>query len=133
MLCYVVATFKTEIVIYAVGITLAIFFALTAFAFQTKIDFTVCHQLAFVMLWVLILFGFIAGITRGNNVVNLVYSALGAVFFCFFLVIDTQLIIGGGRFAISPEDYILAAVVIYMDVINLFLYILRLLNGGRSS
>ena len=34
--------FETEAILIAVGLTAAITFALTIFAFQTKIDFTTC-------------------------------------------------------------------------------------------
>lgn len=46
-----------------------------------------------------------------------------------YLVFDTQLLIT--RFDL--DDYIWAAVTVYLDIINLFLYILRLLGEQRNS
>jgi protein lifeguard len=49
----------------------------------------------------------------------------------FFLIYDTQIILGGKhKFKISTEEYIFAAMMLYLDIINLFLYILALLGGG---
>lgn len=51
----------------------------------------------------------------------------------FYLVYDTQLIIGGQhkRMQFDMDDYVLAALSIYLDIINLFILILRLLNDSR--
>lgn len=86
----------------------------------------------FVLLIVLITFGIIAGIMH-DQVVNIVYASLGALLFSFYLVFDTQLMIGGNhKLAISPEEYIFAALNLYLDVVNLFLYILALVGGGSD-
>jgi FtsH-binding integral membrane protein len=37
------------------------------------------------------------------------------------------------RNVFGPDDYVVAAVSIYLDLLNLFLFILRLLGGGRRS
>ena len=54
--------------------------------------------------------------------------------FSFYIVYDTQLIVGGKhrKIMFHIDDYVLAAVSLYLDVINLFLMILRLLNGERE-
>ena len=40
------------------------------------------------------------------------------------------MLVGGGRtYEISPEDYIYAAMSIYVDIIGLFIHILELLKG----
>ena len=41
------------------------------------------------------------------------------------------MIMGGKhRYEFSEDDYILAAIMLYLDIINMFLYILRSLKGG---
>jgi len=63
---------------------------------------------------------------------HMVLAGVGALIFSVYLVYDTQLMIGGNhKMSISPEEYIFAALNIYMDVIMIFLYILRLL-GSRE-
>jgi FtsH-binding integral membrane protein len=34
---------------------------------------------------------------------------------------------------LSPEEYILATINLYMDIVNLFIYILRILDSARRS
>jgi FtsH-binding integral membrane protein len=38
------------------------------------------------------------------------------------------MIVGGKRFEISYDDYIFAALILYIDIIRLFLYILAMLG-----
>lgn len=65
-------------------------------------------------------------------IAHLIYSGFGALLFSFFLLIDTQMIVGGTRkVQISPEEYILAVITLYMDIIQLFLYILQILNASK--
>ena len=67
-------------------------------------------------------------------IINIVYSSGGALIFSFYIVYDTQLIVGGEhkKIMFHTDDYVLAAISLYLDVVNLFLYILELLNGGRN-
>lgn len=124
----VAATYSASEVLVAIGITIVVSVGLTIFAFQTKWDFTLKGGLLFVLLLVLITFGIIAGIMN-DKVVNIVYASLGALLFSFYLVFDTQLMLGGNhKLAISPEEYIFAALNLYLDVVNLFLYILALVG-----
>lgn len=84
--------------------------------------------LLYVLLLVLVTFGIIAAIMH-DKVLNIVYASLGALLFSFYLVFDTQLMIGGDhKLSISPEEYIFAALNLYLDVVNLFLYILALVG-----
>ena len=122
---------NTKIVILAVGITAAVCLALTLFAFQTKWDFTMMGGFLFVALIVLMIFGIIT-IFMYNEILNVIYSALGALLFSFYLVYDTQLMMGGKhKYALSPEEYVFAALNLYLDIINIFIYILSLLSGSK--
>ena len=44
----------------------------------------------------------------------------------FYLVYDTQLIMGKFGYGYSVDDYIFAAMELYIDIIRLFLLILRI-------
>lgn len=54
-----------------------------------------------------------------------------------YLIFDTQIMVGGRhKFAITPEEYIFAALTLYLDIIMLFLYILEIVSrasGDRRS
>jgi FtsH-binding integral membrane protein len=55
-----------------------------------------------------------------------VYAALMALLFSAFLIYDTQQIMGGKKYSISPEEHIYASVQLYIDVVYIFLAILSL-------
>ena len=62
------------------------------------------------------------------------FGAAGALVFSLYLVYDTQLMLGGKhKYALSPEEYIFAALNLYIDVVQLFLYILMIVGGSRSD
>jgi len=119
-------------VFMAIGITALICLGLTIFSFQTKIDITGWGMYLFAGSWILFLFGIIAIIfsINGYPIMYTVYSGLMALLFSMFLVYDTQQIMGGKKYSISPEEHIYAAVQLYVDVIMIFLSILNLGRGN---
>ncbi|XP_068235098.1 protein lifeguard 1-like [Palaemon carinicauda] len=125
------ATFDTISVSVAIVVTLVVVLALTIFAFQTKYDFTLKGGLLMALLFSFIMFGMFAAIFQ-SHILDMLYASLGALIFSAYIVFDTQLIVGGKhRVAISPEEYVFAALNLYLDVVNLFLYILTLV-GSRN-
>lgn len=81
-----------------------------------------------VSLTVLLIFGILAAIWS-NQIVNMVYACLGVLLFSFYLVFDTQLMVGGNhKVAYAPEEYVFAALSLYLDIGNLFLYLLRIIG-----
>ena len=42
------------------------------------------------------------------------------------------MIMGGGRFAISPEEYVFAAVQIFIDVVYIFMYLLQIFGRLKN-
>lgn len=49
-----------------------------------------------------------------------------------FLAVDTQMILGNKQLAISPEEYVFAALNLYTDIINIFLYILAIIGRAKE-
>lgn len=86
----------------------------------------------FVALIVLIVCSLIAIFIPGKITVILISSA-GALLFSIYLIYDTQMMMGGThKYAISPEEYIFAALALYMDIINIFLYILSIIGASKN-
>ena len=50
--------------------------------------------------------------------------------FSGLLVFDTWRLLRSGMY--GQDDYVLAAVSIYLDLLNMFMFILSLLSGGRN-
>jgi len=116
-----------DIILEAFSITATVFLALTLFACQSKYDFTIYNGLLMSILTSLIVWSFFCmmfGFSTGA-----LYSWIGTLLFCGFIVIDTQMIIH----KLGYDDYIIASIELYLDIINLFLFILRILGGGRSG
>lgn len=126
------SVYEKDEVLIAAGITAVVVLAITIFAFQTKYDFTMMGGILFVALIILICFGFLM-IFFHNRVLSIIYASLGALIFAVYLVYDTQIMMGGGKmYSISPEEYIFAALNLYLDIVNLFLYILQLVAAARD-
>jgi FtsH-binding integral membrane protein len=125
----IVSFFDTKIVLQAVLLTAGIFIGLTLFACQTKYDFTSWMPYLFGGLWALILFGFVAAFFPYSNTTELIYGGLAALIFSGYILVDTQLIMRHYH----VEEEIAAAISLYLDVINLFLAILRILNSQQNN
>jgi FtsH-binding integral membrane protein len=121
--------YDSKIVLQAVLLTGGIFIGLTLFACQTKYDFTSWLPYLFGGLWVLILVGFMAAFFPPNSKVELAYSIIAALIFSAYILVDTQLIMRHYH----VEEEIAAAISLYLDVINLFLSILRILNSQSNN
>ncbi|HEX5971189.1 MAG TPA: Bax inhibitor-1 family protein [Gemmatimonadaceae bacterium] len=109
-------------------LTLSTFGVLSLYALISKRDFSAWGSFFFVGLWVLI----------ATSLLNIFFpTALGTLWiaagtvlvFSGLLVFDTWRIVRSGAY--GPDDYVPAAVNIYLDLLNLFLAIVSLLGGGR--
>lgn len=119
----VVSYYNTFVVLQALGLTFAVVFGLTLYTLNTKRDFSFVGYGLVAGLSVLIIGGFIQ-IFIQSSAFEVALSFTGAIFFSLFLIFDTQQMMT----TLSPEEYILATINLYMDILNLFLYILRILN-----
>lgn len=117
-------------VLLAAGLTLGIFVMLTVYAIFTKSDFTTCWGLFFAFIGVIIV-GSIAAYFFRNKWVNLVVAIAIAFIMCFYIVVDTQLIVGNKSRMLTIDDYIMGAMILYIDVIQLFLMILQILGTSK--
>ena len=122
--------YNIEAILFALGITTAVTLSVSLFACQTKFDFTKWLGVAVAVSFCLFFFGIFC-IFFYSRIMSLVYACIGAVLFTVFLAIDTQMIVGGKRHEISPEEHILGAILLYMDIMYIFLFILQIF--GRSG
>jgi len=145
-------------VILCAGLTAMVVLGLTMYAMQSKRDFTGAGPYLFSALLVLCGGGLILSLmaeslerhaqfpsliataslgfvgTAAFGILQVLYAIGSALLFSFFIVYDTQLILGGGhQTEFSVDDYALAAVSLYLDVLQLFLAILRLLGREDDS
>ena len=132
-------------IILALGITSACAIGLTFYALTTKKDFTIyggvlcaatkrdftfCGGFLFASLFMFIIGGIITYFL-GFNSDNLISCIIGGVIFSAYLVFDTQLISGEFGNKYSIDDYMIAALNIYLDLINMFIYILKIFGNKK--
>lgn len=117
----------------SVGITAAIFLVLTLFAMQSRFDFTTMWVLPMILAVVLLGLGLASWLTQ-IKVIHLIYCAFGILAFSVYILIDTQMMIGGRarRYTIAPEDYIYCCLALYIDVSTMLMYVMALMRGVRE-
>lgn len=133
---YSTARLDTEVVFYAFMLTVVVTVAITVMAIICPFDFTSCTMVVCVMVVVVMLFAVVAGIivmVTKSRIVNIIYAGVCVILFSLFLIFDTQAIIGGRRVSLSPEEYILGAVQIYVDIIEIFLNFLELIGACTEN
>ena len=127
---YMAETRSPGIAGQAAMLTLSTFGVLSAYAVLSRRDFSAWGSFFIMGLWVLI----------ATSLLNIFFpTALGTLWiaaatvavFSGLLVFDTWRLVRSGQY--GPEDYVPAAVSIYLDLLNLFIAILSLLSGRRRS
>ena len=122
--------YSFQIVALALLLTIVATLAITFYACTTKTDFSVCRVGLYVLFSQMFTIGIIAVLFRMRALYTFyTFGMTGMV--GIYLVYDTQLIMGKLGVGYSVDDYIFATLEIYMDIIRLFLLILRIL--GNSS
>lgn len=113
------------VVVQALCLTATIATGLTVYAFTTKKDFSnlgaglTSALFAFIgILLVGIFFPF-------SSQMHLMIGFIGALLFSAFIIYDTQIIMK----KLSIDEYILGTLNLYLDIVNLFLELLRILSN----
>ncbi|XP_056145411.1 protein lifeguard 3 [Lampris incognitus] len=126
--------YETKAVFLAIGITAIVCVSVTVFCFQTKVDFTSCGGVLCILGVLVFITGIITAVVLSFQYVpwlHMLYAAIGAVVYTLFLAYNTQLLIGNRELAISPEEYIFGALSLYIDIVQIFLFILQI--GGAAT
>jgi FtsH-binding integral membrane protein len=122
---------RTPGIIGQAGIlTLSTFGVLTLYAVISKRDFSAWGSFFMVGLTVLIVTSLLNFFFR-STIASLWIAGATVLVFSGLLVFDTWRLLRTNQF--GADDYVPAAVNIYLDLLNLFLAIVRLLGGGRRN
>ncbi|KAL7071038.1 hypothetical protein ACQ4LE_010109 [Meloidogyne hapla] len=105
------------------------------FATVTDRDLTSCMGVMVMLTFCLSMFGLIIIIvsmfTLNIKFLYIVYATVGAFIFLIWLAIDIQMIMGGKNYEISPEEHIFAAIALFLDIVQIFWFILILFGDRR--
>jgi modulator of FtsH protease len=110
-------------------LTLAAFGGLSMYALLSRRDFSAWRSFFMIGLIVLII-AMVVNAFVASAAGALWISAVGVLIFSGLLVFDTWRILRSGQ--LGPDDYVIAAVQIYLDLLNMFIFILSLVGGGRK-
>jgi FtsH-binding integral membrane protein len=115
------------VIAQAAVLTIGAFGILTLYAFVSRRDFSAWGSFLMVGLWVLIA-TMVLNFFFQNAVVSLWLAAVTVLLFSGLLVYDTWRL----RNVYGPDEYVGAAVRIYLDLLNMFMAILRLTGSRRN-
>lgn len=119
--------YAPAIVLQGLVLTSGVVLGLTMYTFwavRKGHDFTHWGTYLFTSIWAFMLFGFMQILLPVTDTTRAVYAFLGTLLFSGYLVYDTNMLITKH----SVDEYIWASVELYLDMINMFLYILEILN-----
>ncbi|CAL8471618.1 g11160 [Coccomyxa elongata] len=128
----ITSLFRTELLLMALGLTAAAVAFIFLVAAATDFDFTQAGSLLYILAFVFLIM-IIIGVFTPSNVYYLVISAVAAVLFSSYLLYDLQAIMGGRTVELSPDDYVYAAVQVYLDVVVLFVSLLNILALAQGA
>lgn len=123
----IVTFYDVSVVIEAFVLTCGVTVALTLYTMQSKRDFSSWGAALFSVLWLLILTGLMQAFFFQSEVMDRAMGFAGAIVFSLFIIFDTHMIMH----KVSPEEYIHASINLYLDIINLFIHLLRILGERK--
>lgn len=115
-----------NVITQAFLMTSVAFAGLTLFAFNTKRDFSTMGKMLFITLIVVVVAS-LANLFFHSPILQLAIAGVGAILFSAFILYDTQNIIRG-----AYDSPVLAAVALYLDILNLFISLLQILGVFNS-
>ncbi|KAJ8527241.1 hypothetical protein K7X08_029718 [Anisodus acutangulus] len=120
-----------KVILESVILTAAVVLSLTLYTFwaaKRGHDFNFLGPFLFGALMVLMLFFFIQLLFPLGRLSVMIYGCLASILFCGYIIYDTDNLIKRYTY----DEYIWAAVGLYLDVINLFLAILTIFRVAES-
>ena len=131
--CAIVSScYSFEVVAISLFLTIVSTLTITLYACTTKSDFSYLRVILYIIFSQLFMVGLISILFR-IKILYSFYTFLSTIMVGIYLVYDTQLIMGKFGYAYSVDDYIFATLEIYMDIIRLFLLILRIVAQASSK
>ncbi|CAL1535599.1 unnamed protein product [Lymnaea stagnalis] len=123
------ATRAQEMVLLAAGTTTVVVFVMTVMA-CICVDFTPFTYIILVITMIVVVFGFFSiALLPYIPMIKLIYSVVAALLMCVYIIIDTQMIIGGKSHELDTHMYIFGSIMLYLDIVLLFFYILDILDS----
>ena len=124
-------SFTKDSVVFCIVLTLISSVAISIYAYYSTVNWGIVLALIIVALSQCIGFLFMLFLLR-NSFLEKVLCFLGTLLFGVYLVYDTQVIMKKFGETYGVDDYIYAAIQLYLDIINLFMAILSVFGKNRK-
>ncbi|RIB06316.1 inhibitor of apoptosis-promoting Bax1-domain-containing protein [Gigaspora rosea] len=124
----VVTYYNYFVVLRSLIVTSGLFIGIVLYTMQSKYDFTGLFPLLYNGLLFVLEMSIIRIFMPFGGALDFIFTLITIALFCGFVAFDTFAIMTTKH----PEEYILAAVELYLDFINIFLRILEFLNKSQS-
>ncbi|XP_018814694.1 protein LIFEGUARD 4-like isoform X2 [Juglans regia] len=124
----ILTPFLGKVILESVILTTVVVMSLTLYTFwaaRRGHDFNFLGPFLFGALLVLVVFGMIQIFFPLGRISVTIYGCLASLIFCGYIIYDTDNLIK--RF--SYDEYIWAAICLYLDIINLFLALLTIFSA----
>lgn len=131
LVAYTSALYQPGSVLLAALLAASVVLALTIYALRTSNDLTMSGGSLYIFGTALFICSFVLIFVPDSPFWTVLYSGLSVILFGFYLIYDVQIIVGGGRYEIDNDDYIIGALIVYIDIIMLFLHILKLVGEKK--
>lgn len=137
LVSFLCSMYTASSVLLSASATLAATIGLTYYAMTTKEDFTtfrfIGKGIISSVIWIALTVSLINLFFIRSSIITMGIAALFAVIYSVYILIDTQMILGGRHNQVQLDDYILGATVLYVDIISLFLKLLQLLGKKKDD
>jgi FtsH-binding integral membrane protein len=130
LVAFIASAYTPETVGIAAFMTTGMVLGLVVFAWRTDCDFTSWGPYLMMFGFAFAIFSLFA-MLFASEIMNTFICLVGVVFFGIYLIYDIQIIVGGKQYQLSKEDYIIGSLILYIDIIQIFLYILRLIGEKK--
>ena len=149
------AMYSAQSVVTAAAVTAAVSLGALGIAAFSSLDFTRHAGALLLSSWAFLVAILVGTLLRSSAAV-LALSAIGAVLFSLYLLFDLQMIMsgaalgtgvgvgggGGGPLLVtarrrdvelSPDEYVYGALILYLDIVNVFVNVLQLVQAASDS
>ena len=128
LVTFITAGYPVDIVVQAALATALTTIALTIYAFKTDTDLTMMGGMMWILSVAMMMIILSFALFSPSSLYSPFLTGLLVCFYGLFLIYDTQLVAGGGQHKLDIDDYVIGAMLIYTDIIMLFLELLKLFS-----
>ena len=135
MVAAIVPMYEPGTIIGAAACTMSMFLGLTALACKMKVNITFIAGIITTLFTTIITLVIVNFLVR-SKIVDMCIIGVCIVLLSVYMIFDTKLIIGGkhkrvGEDCLDEQDYIIGAMILYSDIITMFLYVLELMGNSN--